>query len=302
MTGERPDWLVVERRDAPLIVSTPHAGTELLGFEPAFVSPWLARKDADWRLDALYDFVASLGATLVRTRLSRSIIDVNRDPSGASLYPGQATTELVPTTTFDGQPLYRPGRAPGAAEIAERRRLYFDSYHAALASEIARLRQQHKRIALFDAHCPCSISVRVPARAAALNCARQLAPCSPQASKLPSSMGASRAAGSYAPMGGRAKASRLCSSNSLAEPTCRSPTIRHRRIGQRRSTKSAPRRRARQSSACLRRCFRRSASHDDVHAFVIPDGSEASDRESSALWLQLWIPGRTFGPPRMTSS
>ena len=88
----------------------------------------------------------------VRTRLSRSIIDVNRDPSGASLYPGQATTELVPTTTFDGEPLYRPGRAPDAAEIAERRRLYFDPYHAALASEIARLRQQHKRIALFDAH------------------------------------------------------------------------------------------------------------------------------------------------------
>ena len=152
MTTARPDWLIVERRDAPLIVSIPHAGTELLGFEPALVDPWLARKDADWRLDALYDFVAPLGATVVRTRLSRSIIDVNRDPSGASLYPGQATTELVPTTTFDGQPLYRPGRAPDAAEIAERRRLYFDPYHAALASEIARLRQQHKRIALFDAH------------------------------------------------------------------------------------------------------------------------------------------------------
>ena len=108
MTSERPDWLIVERRDAPLIVSIPHAGTDLMTFEPAFVSPWLARKDADWRLDALYDFVASFGATLVRTRLSRSIIDVNRDPSGASLYPGQTTTELCPTTTFDGEPLYRP--------------------------------------------------------------------------------------------------------------------------------------------------------------------------------------------------
>jgi N-formylglutamate deformylase len=152
MIAEAPDWLIVERRDAPLIVSIPHAETELLGFEPAFADPWLARKDADWRLDALYDFVAPLGATVVRTRLSRSIIDVNRDPSGASLYPGQATPELVPTTPFDGQPLYRPGRAPDAAEIAGRRRLYFDPHHAALASEIARLRQQHKRIALFDAH------------------------------------------------------------------------------------------------------------------------------------------------------
>ena len=142
MTAERPNWLIVERREAPLIVSIPHAGTDLLGFEPDFVDPWLARKDADWRLDALYDFVAPLGATLLRTRLSRSIIDVNRDPSGASLYPGQATTELVPTTTFDGEPLYRPGRAPDAAEIDERRRLYFDPYHAALTGEIARLRQK----------------------------------------------------------------------------------------------------------------------------------------------------------------
>ena len=152
MSAERPEWLIVERRDAPLIVSIPHAGTDLLEFEPAFVDPWLARKDADWRLDELYDFVARLGATVLRTRLSRSIIDVNRDPSGVSLYPGQATTELVPTTTFDGEPLYRPDRALDAAEIAERRRLYFDPYHAALAGEIARLHQKHKRVALFDAH------------------------------------------------------------------------------------------------------------------------------------------------------
>ena len=152
MTAFRPDWVIVEHREAPLIVSIPHAGTDLLGFEPAFVDPWFARKDADWRLDELYDFVAPLGATLLRTRLSRSIIDVNRDPSGASLYPGQATTELVPTTTFDGEPLYRPGLAPDAFEIAERRRLYFEPYHTALAGEIARLRQKHKRVALFDAH------------------------------------------------------------------------------------------------------------------------------------------------------
>ncbi len=161
MTSERPDWLIVERRDAPLIISIPHAGTDLMTFEPAFVSPWLARKDADWQLDRLYDFVAPLGATVVRTRLSRSIIDVNRDPSGASLYPGQATTELVPTTTFDGEPLYRAGLAPEAADIADRRRLDFDPYHAALSEEIARLRQKHPRVALFDAHSIRSIIPRL---------------------------------------------------------------------------------------------------------------------------------------------
>jgi formiminoglutamase len=159
MTAEHPDWLIVKRGDAPLIVSIPHAGTDLAGFEPAFVDPWLARKDADWLLDELYDFVELLGATTVRTKLSRSIIDVNRDPSGASLYPGQATTELCPTTTFDGEPLYRTGQVTDPADIAERRRLYFDPYHAALGGEIARLRQSFKRVALFDAH---SIRSRIP--------------------------------------------------------------------------------------------------------------------------------------------
>src|SRR5271157_1179478 len=157
--GEHPDWLVVRRGASPLIVSIPHAGADLGAYEERFVDPWLARKDADWRLDELYDFVGALDATLVRTRLSRSIIDVNRDPSGASLYPGQATTELCPTTTFDGEPLYRPGDAPDDAEIAERMLLAFDPYHEALAGEVARLRERFARVALFDAH---SIRSRIP--------------------------------------------------------------------------------------------------------------------------------------------
>ena len=152
MIYERPDWLSVRRGSAPLIVSIPHAGIDLREFEQAFVDPWLARKDAVWRIEELYDFAQPLGATVVRTELSRSIIDVNRDPTGASLYPGLATTELCPTTTFDGEPLYRGGRAPDAAEIDERRRLFFEPYHVALGGEIARLREAFKRIVLFDAH------------------------------------------------------------------------------------------------------------------------------------------------------
>jgi formiminoglutamase len=154
-----PAWLIIERRDSPLIVSIPHAGVDLLHYAPRFVSEWRARRDADWRLPQLYDFAAALGATIVRTSLSRSIIDVNRDPSGASLYPGQATTELCPTTTFDGEPLYKQGAAPDVAEIAERRSAYFEPYHAALAAEIARLKQAHGRVALYDAH---SIRSRIP--------------------------------------------------------------------------------------------------------------------------------------------
>jgi formiminoglutamase len=80
------------------------------------------------------------------------VIDVNRDPSGTSLYPGQATTELCPTTTFDGEPLYRAGFAPDTGEIALRRTTFFDPYHRAIASEIARLRVKHRAVMLYDCH------------------------------------------------------------------------------------------------------------------------------------------------------
>lgn len=153
------DWLQVTPGDAPLIISLPHTGTDIpADIEPRLVLPWLARKDADWWVDRLYAFAEGMSATLVRTSISRTVIDVNRDPSGASLYPGQATTELCPTTTFDGEPLYRDG-GPDAAEIDRRRDTYFEPYHAALRAEIARLRAVHPRVVLYEAH---SIRSRVP--------------------------------------------------------------------------------------------------------------------------------------------
>ena len=154
------DWLTVRQGSAPLIVSMPHTGVDLPSEIAArLTSPWLARKDTDWWIDRLYAFAADLDATLVRTAISRTVIDVNRDPSGASLYPGAATTALCPTTTFDGEPLYRPGLEPSAAEIARRRGRYFDPYHEALGAQIARLRDVHGAIVLYDTH---SIRSRVP--------------------------------------------------------------------------------------------------------------------------------------------
>lgn len=152
------DFIRIVRGDLPLVVAVPHAGTDIpVDIERQFVSPWLARKDTDWWVDRLYDFAGAIGATMVSTRISRSVIDVNRDPSGASLYPGQATTELCPTTSFAGEPLYSSG-LPDADEIARRRTRYFDPYHHALASELDRLHARHGRVVLYDAH---SIASRI---------------------------------------------------------------------------------------------------------------------------------------------
>ena len=152
-------WLSIRRGDAPLVVSMPHTGTELPEIETGLQSAWLARRDADWWVDKLYSFADDLGATVIRTSISRTVIDANRDPSGVSLYPGQATTELCPTTTFDGEPLYRAGSAPDENEIDRRRRTYFEPYHHALTTEIARLRRRHRAVVLYDCH---SIRSHIP--------------------------------------------------------------------------------------------------------------------------------------------
>ncbi|MDD2705378.1 MAG: N-formylglutamate deformylase [Acidocella sp.] len=142
----------LRRGNAPLILSMPHAGTEIPEeLSGIFVSDWLARKDADWHLPQLYAFAETLDATIIAAKISRSVIDLNRDPSGASLYPGQATTGLCPTESFDGEPLYASA-VPNEMEIARRRKLYFAPYHAALTVEIARLRGMHESIVLYDCH------------------------------------------------------------------------------------------------------------------------------------------------------
>ncbi|RSY86949.1 N-formylglutamate deformylase [Sphingomonas koreensis] len=142
----------VEQGSAPLIVSIPHAGTVIPADIQGLVSPELARYDADLYVDHLYAFARGLDATIVRTTVSRTVIDVNRDPSGQTLYPGQFTTGLCPIQTFDGTPLYEPGALPDAHEIERRRAEWFDPYHTALAIQIERLRAIHPAIVVYDAH------------------------------------------------------------------------------------------------------------------------------------------------------
>lgn len=148
-------WLHVERANTPLILAFPHGGTEIpQELAPQFRSHWWATRDADWHIRQLYDGLAD--ATRVWTDISRSVIDCNRDPSGASLYPGQATTGLCPLETFDGEPLYEAGEAP---DSAPRRETWFGPYHAALEAEIARLQSLHERVVIYDCH---SIRSHIP--------------------------------------------------------------------------------------------------------------------------------------------
>ena len=147
----------VERGGGPVVLAIPHTGTHVPeGVWDRLNGTGRALADTDWHVERLYDGLLE-GATTVRMAVHRYAIDVNRDPSGASLYPGQNTTGLVPLTDFDGRPIWT--EEPDAAEIERRRASLHAPYHAALAAEVERVRARHGVAILHDCH---SIRSRVP--------------------------------------------------------------------------------------------------------------------------------------------
>ncbi|MGN6118850.1 MAG: N-formylglutamate deformylase [Rhodanobacter sp.] len=155
------DTFTLHRGRVPLLISLPHDGS----FIPADIAarmPPAARRspDTDWHVARLYEPLAeALGASVLKPAASRYVVDLNRPADGHALYPGQRETGLVPLIGFDGEPLYRDGGAPDAAEVQRRINDYWQPYHDALAQELARLRAEHGRVVLWEGH---SIRSRVP--------------------------------------------------------------------------------------------------------------------------------------------
>ncbi|WP_321842046.1 N-formylglutamate deformylase [Paraburkholderia bannensis] len=156
------DLYTLERGDAPLLVSIPHLGTVIPeALRGQYTDVALSVADTDWHLDRLYAFAKSLGATILGARVSRYVIDLNRPPNDESLYPGQTTTSLCPTETFRGEPIYRDGCAPDAAERQRRVEAYWQPYHQTLRAELQRLRSRHANVLLWEAHSIASVLPRL---------------------------------------------------------------------------------------------------------------------------------------------
>jgi N-formylglutamate deformylase len=143
----------LHRGTAPLLVSVPHDGS--------FIPPTLAARmteraqrapDTDWHVARLYDVARELGASILRPRHSRYVVDLNRPPDDTSLYPGQNTTGLCPAVQFTGEPVYLDGQAPDEAEVAQRVETYWRPYHEALQQELQRVRAAHGRVVLWEGH------------------------------------------------------------------------------------------------------------------------------------------------------
>lgn len=145
--------------NSPLLLAQPHSGIEI----PSDIYRRLnangrAKADTDWHITQLYDGLID-DVTVVSTPIHRYVVDANRNPTGESLYPGQNTTGLCPTTTFDGLPIYLTDREPYIEEIQRRQQLYHQPYHDCLQTQIDRIHQKHGYVILYDCH---SIRSEVP--------------------------------------------------------------------------------------------------------------------------------------------
>jgi N-formylglutamate deformylase len=141
----------------PLLVSMPHVGLEIPDeIKETMTDAALSMIDTDWYIDRLYDFLVDMDVSIIWAKYSRYVVDLNRGKGGGPLYPGQNETTLCPTITFEDQPLYQDGIAP---DLEDRTKKYWQPYHDQILSELDRLKKDHGRAMLWDAH---SIKSHVP--------------------------------------------------------------------------------------------------------------------------------------------
>jgi formiminoglutamase len=143
--------ILVDEGSSPLIICLPHSGTDI----PSVVGRRLnatgrLQTDLSWRLDEVMRLDPDLGATVIRSTVSRYVIDLDRDPDTPLSKDGNPATALCPVTTLDGKRLYLDGEEPGETEIEQRRLLFSAPFLRALRQQIDRLFRLHRKVILLD--------------------------------------------------------------------------------------------------------------------------------------------------------
>jgi N-formylglutamate deformylase len=143
----------------PLLVSMPHAGTDIPDDIAANLAPCARRAPTPTGTCPSCTRSRSMGASTLSARWSRYVIDLNRPPENTNLYPGQDTTGLCPVDTF-GANACTGWPEPDEDEIGRRLELYWRPYHEQLRAELDRLLALHGQVVLWDAHSIASVVPR----------------------------------------------------------------------------------------------------------------------------------------------
>ncbi len=154
-----PPLYNLQEFDGPILLNFPHSGT----FIPENILCTLNETgrslvDTDWHVPRLYEF-AKTSVSWLQANYSRYVVDLNRDPEGTDLYPGQEGTGLCPISTFAGDDIYNDGCGPDTGQINRRKQQFFIPYHQQLRTQIERIKSRLGFCILLDCH---SIKSRVP--------------------------------------------------------------------------------------------------------------------------------------------
>jgi len=144
--------------DTPVVVSVPHAGTGVHGFEQALSPELDVRCDADLHVDRLYRVGEAGGPPVhIASGLSRFVCDLNRDPDDVSVgavpeHPAPRNTDgrgFIWAVTTSGVPAL--SRPLSLAEWQARTALHA-AYHDTLTRALDRARARFGFAVLVDGH------------------------------------------------------------------------------------------------------------------------------------------------------
>ena len=145
---------------SPVLVEVPHSGLQVPPEVESEIdaTPLSMLRDSDIYVDQLYRRAPEHGATLLVSRVSRYVVDLNRGPDDvdSAAVPRHPKARHIPArgvvwrARTDGTPLLR---APLTVQQFTRRlELFYEPYHRTLREVAAQIREQHGRVVILAAH------------------------------------------------------------------------------------------------------------------------------------------------------
>lgn len=153
----------------PILVEVPHSGLLVPPEVETEIdsTPLAVLRDSDIYVDQLYQGAPATGATLLVSKVSRYVVDLNRGPDevDSAAVPRHPRARHIPArgvvwrARTDGTPLLR---APLTVEqFARRIELYYEPYHQKLREAAARLHHEFGGVVILAAHSMPSTGRRV---------------------------------------------------------------------------------------------------------------------------------------------
>ncbi|MBT9311273.1 N-formylglutamate amidohydrolase [Leptothoe kymatousa] len=137
-------------RPCPIVASIPHSGltvpTEMMELLHGQYQDFLPHQD--WHLNRLYDFLPSLGITVLEAAYSRYVVDLNRVAKAP--FFGSFWQAAVPRQTAFGSALYRV--VPDQPQIQRRIDAIYRPYHQRLETLLQAAIAQFGQVYLLDLH------------------------------------------------------------------------------------------------------------------------------------------------------